>query len=135
MLKRGASSTNTFKKRKRKRNGISTSSSILDPVDTEKPQLMSVWHTNAEDLSTSRQSMVQVPFEPQIEGPQVEGTYSEVAGEDFEVIAPTRRKVPVQPKRKRGNDSVSSSSSDPTASDIFTPSNRRRWRRGSHIGR
>ena len=97
MLKRGASSKSTFKRRKRKRNGVSTSCSVLDAFDTplEEPELMQVWHTNAEDPCTSWQSAVPIPSEPLLKGA---GT-GEV-GEEFGVVAPTQSPVHAKPKRK-----------------------------------
>lgn len=109
MSKRGTGDTGTFKKRKRKRNGVSFSSSVLDPVDTPppKPRLMRVWHTNVEDPSMSRRSVVPIPPEPQLEGPRLEEVDPRVEGEGSEVTESTSIPVLVQPKRKRGNNSVS----------------------------
>ena len=106
MLKRGASET-TFNKRKRKKNGISSSTSLLGrPVNPQpgKPKKsMRAWHTNVEDPCTIRRSAVPIPCEPQ----DWEAEVTEAGGEDFVAAVPASESVPKKPKRKRGNDSVS----------------------------
>ena len=67
---------------------------------------MRVWHTNVEDPSTLRKSLVPVPSEPRAEGAGTE------VWEDIEDITPAWSSASAQPKRKRGkrgNNSVSSS--------------------------
>jgi len=89
MSKRGPGET-TLKKRKRKRNGISTSSSVLELVKAppSKPQLMQVWHTNTEDPFTLRQSMVTIPSEPRIEGAHAGAEGENTRAESFDTTAP-----------------------------------------------
>lgn len=106
MSKRGPPKT-TLKKRKRKKNGISSSSSVLELVDTSKPQLMQVWHTNVEDPFVSQQSVVSIPSEPQLEQMN-----TGAEGEDVDVTVPVVVTPSKWPKRKRGNNSVSHSSSN-----------------------
>lgn len=103
MSKRTASGI-TLKGRKRRRNGISTTASVLDVLDTplSEPQLMQVWHTNTTDPTTSRKSAVPIPLEPQIGG-----VNAGLVEESFDAIAPEVGTVPVRPKRKYGNNSVS----------------------------
>jgi hypothetical protein len=102
MLKRGAHEA-TLSKRKRRRNGVSASSSILDIADTQPGQshLMRFWHTNAEDPATSRLSEVPIPSKPQIEEANIENME-----ENFSYVASAAKKTRARPKRKRGNDSV-----------------------------
>jgi hypothetical protein len=102
MSKRGTRET-TLSKRKRRKNGLSASSSVLGVVETppSQPHLMRVWQTNTEDLSTSRLSQVPIPSKPQIEEAS-----TETIGEDVNGIAPAVKKARVRPKRRRGNDSV-----------------------------
>ena len=132
-MKRGASSTNQFKKRKRKRNGVSTSTSVLNLAGTPsgKPQLMHIWHSNIEDPCTTRQSTVPIPSEPQVEQAQAEEAD---AGEweDVQDSMLVQSPAPARPKRKQGNDSVSPGLSD---SDAYLFSYRQRWGRGSHVDR
>ena len=111
MSKRGPGGTRVLNTRKRRKNGVSTSSSVLDLVDTPSdiPQVMRVWHTNAEDPTTSRQSAVLIPSEPQIKEQN-----TEAGGGDFEAIAPVSRTVPVKPKRRLANNSVSPNPNDST---------------------
>jgi hypothetical protein len=116
MSKRGPDGTRALKTRKRRKNGISTSSSVLDPVDTppDKPQVMRIWNTNAEDPTTSRQSTVPIPSEPQIKEQN-----TEAGGGDFEAIAPASRAIPVKSKRRTVNDSVSPNPNDSNSSYDF----------------
>lgn len=101
MSKRVASETQAYTKRKRKKNGISKSSSVLE-LTTYTPrnssQFMRVLHTNVEDPSSVRRSAV--PRQPKPENKQVP---TETYEEDFATSAP----VPEQPKRRQENDSVS----------------------------
>ena len=92
--------------RKRRKNGLSTSSSTLDGpgVLSTKRQFMQIWHTNAEDpAAMPRKSEVLLPTEPQI----MEDAGA--AGENFASIPPEESTAAPRPKRKRGNDSVSHS--------------------------
>ena len=106
MSKRGASET-SYNKRKRKKNGISSSTSLLGgPVDAppSKPKKsMRAWHTNVEDPYTVRRSAVPIPCGHQDQG--VEAT--EAGGEDLTTTVSVLESTPKKPKRKRGNDSVS----------------------------
>ena len=126
MLKRGPGKSPVRKTRKRKKNGISRSSLVLDLVDppTDKPQLMRVWHRNVEDPCTSRQSVVVIPPEPQTGEMSIEGSREEI-----EATAPASSAAPTRPKRKRrrGNDSVSQRRWFRTLPmvPILTPLNRR----------
>jgi hypothetical protein len=88
---------------------MTTSSSVLGPFDTppSKLELMRVWHTNTEDPCTSRQSVVPISSETHIEEAN-----TEAEEEDFEATAPVSNTVPVQSKRRQGNDSVSPNSND-----------------------
>ena len=99
MSKRGPNKVPPKKRRWRK-NGISTSVTVMD-VPTDKPQLMRVWHTNTEEPGVSRQSVVPISSEPQVQEEDMQ-----VVGENFGVIASV---VKAKPKRRRGNDSVSGS--------------------------
>jgi len=103
MSKRDASGS-TFKTRKRRKNGVSSSSSVLDAFDTvpSKPRFMRVWHTNTTDPTTSRQSVVQISSEPHVEEANTE-SIEETSG----TFTPPVNTIPARPKRKRGNDSVS----------------------------
>jgi hypothetical protein len=108
MLKRGPSKALSARARKRKRNGVSTITSVLDFTDVspDKTELMRVWHTNVEDPSASRKSVVPVPSEPQA------GEADTEVWEDIEVITPASNSTSAQPKQKRGkrgNNSVSDS--------------------------
>jgi hypothetical protein len=73
---------------------------------------MGVWHTKAENPSTSQKTVVPVPSDPQTEETTTEGY-----GEDLEAVTPISSAVPGRPKRKRGNDSVSHIASDSKFSD------------------
>lgn len=112
MLKHGASGTH--KTRKQRKNGISSSSLLLDVVDTDtpltKPQLMQVWHTNTADPTTSRQSTVPIPSESHV---QVKEASTKCQGEFFNTTVPTVTTIRARPKRKRGNNSVSYDSVSP----------------------
>lgn len=102
MLKRGANEA-SLSKRKRRRNGVSASSSVLDTADTQpgQPHLMRFWHTNAEDPATPRLSEVPIPSKPQIEEANIENMEENVS-----YVASAVKKTRARPKRKRGNDSV-----------------------------
>lgn len=110
MLKRGSSESN-HNKRKRKKNGISSSTVLLGcPVGTplSKPKKsLRAWHTNVEDPFTIRRSAVPIPRGFQDQGAEV----SEAGGEDFVATVPVVKSAPKKPKRKRGNDSVSHNTS------------------------
>lgn len=80
MSKRGPNKVPPKKRRWRK-NGISTSVTVMD-VPTDKPQLMRVWHTNTEEPGVSRQSVVPISSEPQVQEEDMQ-----VVGENFGVIA------------------------------------------------
>ena len=106
MSKRGASET-TYNKRKRKKNGISSSTSLLGrPVNAppSKPKKsLRAWHANVEDPCTIRRSVIPIPS-----GRQDQGAEATEAGiEDFVGASPVLESGPKKPKRKRGNDSVS----------------------------
>lgn len=108
MSKRGFGET-LLKKQKQKKNGISSSSSVLELTDTSQPWVMQVWHTNVEDPLVFRRSVVPIPSGPQLEGMNTgaKGSYTEADQEDFNVIALAADVVHARPKRKRGNNGVS----------------------------
>ena len=113
MSKRDASGS-TSRVRKRRKNGITSSSSVLDVFDTlpNKPQLMRIQHTNTADPTTSRQSVVQIPSEP-----PTEEANTESVGEASDIFVSLASAAPVRPKRKKGNNnSVSHDSVTPYGS-------------------
>ena len=136
MSKRASSRNDLFKKRKRKKNGMSASSSVLELPDSpsNEPQLMSIWHTNVEDPTSVRRSKVPVSSEPPSQGSPME-----TGEEGFVVPAPVVGSVPVPPKRKQKNDSVSFHVIQMTRPSqqisLLTSFNRRRWRHGLCSGR
>jgi hypothetical protein len=136
MSKRTASEAQTHTKRKRKKNGVSKSCSVLEPVPHTVPmatssRLMPVFHTNAEDPSSVRRSTV-----PVLSKPQSQRVLTETDGGDFSTVLPT----PVRSKRrrKRGNDSVSRHIMQATDrvrhAQLLSPFDRRRWRCGFYFG-
>jgi hypothetical protein len=118
MLKRGRGGFSSSKTRKRKRNGVSTSSAVLDFGGSEaeiacqpaaqpfipsgNTQVMRVWHTKVESPFASRKSTVLVPSEPPTGEANDEGCRG-----DSEDTPEALSVVPSRPRRKRGNDSVS----------------------------
>ena len=111
MLKHVSSEGQFHKKQKRKKNGVSTSSLLLDPVDAlpSKLRLMRVLHTNVEDPHMVRQSTIPISRGHRGQGADARavGQDVEVLEEDIIVTVPMLDSGSVRPKRKQGNDSVS----------------------------
>ena len=72
---------------------------------------MWIWNMNAEDPTTSHQSTVLIPSEPQIKEQN-----TEAGGGDFEATALASRAVPVKSKRRTVNNSVSPNPNDSNSS-------------------
>ena len=109
MSKRGHGESQAHTKRKRKRNGVSTQSSILVPVDTPPPKtskVMQVLHTNLEDPHTVRRSTVPISRGHQGQESNTKALGDDIGGDDFVAAAPAASRT-TRPKRKRRNDSVS----------------------------
>lgn len=103
MLKRASSGANGYKKRKRKKNGVSTSSSVLELLDNppNKLRFMPVWHTNVEDPTSLRRSAVPIPSEPPIQ------EALETEQEDFVATVSVVSSAPGLSNREKRNNSVS----------------------------
>ena len=109
MLKRGHSENQAHMKRKRKRNGVSTHSSILVPVDPPPPKtskVMQVLHTNLEDPHTVRKSTVPISRGHQGQKLNTKALGDDIGEDDFVAITPVASRT-ARRKRKRRNDSVS----------------------------
>ena len=107
MLKRGASGFGLKTQQKRRKNGISSHTVILDLADTppSKPQVMRVWQMSTSDLSTSQVSVIPIPSGPKTEEPSTK--FAEDSIDEIMPLAHPVRPRRVKPKRKFGNDSVS----------------------------
>jgi hypothetical protein len=104
MSKRVLAGTLPRKPRKRRKNGVSMRSELLEPTEATPSGAppMRVWCTNAEDPLTTRKSRVQVPRKPR--SPEI----GVVAGDvEFITIESASNPDPARPKRKKKNDSVS----------------------------
>lgn len=106
MSKRLARETAHPKRRKRKRNGISTSTEVLDVVGPSAPtEAMDIWHTNTEEPAVVQKSSAPIPkFEYPHPADQVE-----LFGEALDT-ADTLPAISARPKRKTQNNSVSACS-------------------------
>ena len=104
-------------KRKRKRDGVSTHSSLLVPVDAppSTSKHMRVFHTNVEDPYSIRKSTVQISSGHQGQGSDAKPEGDDVGGDDFVATVPAVGRVRARPKRKRRNDTVSRDEYDSTA--------------------
>lgn len=104
MSQRLASKPHIYGKRKRKKNGVSVSRSVLERVSATPINLpvMPVWNTNVEDPTSVRRSTVPVLPELLLQDIPV----AETEGEEF-VTVPVVDSIPRRPKRKQGNNSVS----------------------------
>lgn len=104
MSKRVSSEGQFHKKRKHKKNGVSTSSLLLDPVDAppSKSRLMWVLHMNIEDLHTVRRSTIPISRGHRGQGADARavGQDVEVLEEDVVVTVPMLDSGSVRPKRK-----------------------------------
>ena len=110
MAKRHASTLTASQARKRKRNGVSASRSVLDSTDLplDLDNTMCVWSSKAQNIRNRHKSLV--PLQPEASNVQLEDLVLEQA-EDIPTGSATgigERKTKSQAKRKV-NDSVSHS--------------------------
>ena len=109
MFKRPASTPTTAQMRKRRKNGVTTSRTVLEPVETPPAltQGMRVWHINVKEPRVVRKSVI--PLQPEVAGVQLEDQALDQV-EAVTVEAGTgvggKRKRKKR-TRKRANDSVS----------------------------
>ena len=130
MSKRFAGGT-TLKGRKRRKNGISSSSAILGLSNDHlgKPQYMPVWHTCTSDPTVSQQSTVPISSKPRVEEDESAKSMEETF--DATMFDVTTSVMSTQPKWERGNDSVSRCPMVLNCSANLL--NRQRWRCGYHF--
>ena len=105
MFKRPANTLTAAQTRKRRRNGVSSSRTVLESaeVPSHPGQAMRVWKTNVGNHRATERSMI--PLQPKASGAQPEDqTLDEAEPMFVEVDTTTAKKK----KRSRGNDSVSS---------------------------
>lgn len=115
MSKRPASKVATPRRRKRRWNGVSTSSQTLDLVEPpDLTETMRVWHVNTEDPAAIRMSSAPIPNLQNPTPAPVEQAvqFEEATGATGKPPAPKR-------KRKNRNDSVSTYPDTPRVSQAL----------------